>query len=364
MYFPNKCPHNFLMISKLKGVIKRFSSLIVLMSLIIVSSAYANPWLLPPNTVVISGRYDYAYANQEFLANDGTLSPFSLNGEYQASSYTLGTRIGISEYIEIEASLPFKSVSYEADPLILLASEEAMGAAFDFYQENIINFNQTTMGLGDLALAARFKLSSYPIASSLELRVTAPTGYKSPEGTFGSDPSTVNDFISQAGELASPENIRDDVTLGDGVFSFQPILHLGYGTASGFFVRTSAGIQFRNQGAGNLFAGELKAGQLFTSWLLVYTGIYTERTITKGRPIGVSVAAENARLPANQYMGLSNLKPIVVNLDRDQLMLPMGILFRPLPTVDLVFSYTPILSGRNVAKSHTISVGVNVVSML
>ena len=248
------------------------------------------------------------------------MTPFSLNGNTKSSGYTLGARIGISEHLEIEASLPFKSVSYEADPLILVTTEEGMGTTFDFYQENIINFNQTTMGLGDLSLAARFKLSTYPIASSFEFRMLAPTGYQGPEGTFGSDPRTIDDFVAQAGDLASPENIRDDVTLGDGVFSFHPLLHLGYGTASGFFVRTSGGIQFRNQGAGDLFTGELKLGQLFTSWLLVYAGIYTERTISEGRPIGVSVAAENARLPANQYMGLNNLKPIVVNLDRDQFM--------------------------------------------
>ena len=359
-----KSSYSHLLLAYLSHLSLIISTALLMMSSVMMSSALANPWLLPPDTDVISGRYDYAYANQEFLANDGSLTPFSLNGEYQSSSYTLGARIGISDYIEVEASLPFKTVSYEADPLILLATDEGMGTTFDFYQDNIINFNQTSMGLGDLILAARFKTSSYPIASSLELRIMAPTGYNAPEGTFGTDPNTVDDFVDQAGELVNPSNISDDVTLGDGVFSFQPILHLGYGTASGFFVRGSGGIQFRNQGAGDLFTGELKLGQLFTSWFLAYAGIYTEKTLIEGRPIGVSVAAEDATLPASEYSGLNNLKPIVVNLDRDQFMLPVGLLFRPLPTVDIVFSYAPVLSGRNVAKSHTISVGVNVVSML
>jgi hypothetical protein len=324
----------------------------------------ANPWLLPPGTMVISARYDYAYADQEFLANDGTLTPFSLNGEYQSSSYTLGARIGISDYFEIEASLPLKSVSYEADPLILLPSSASGEEAFDYYQENIIDFNQSITGFGDLSLAARFRTSVYPIASSIELKLTAPTGYRGPQGTFGSSPTTVEQFVEDVGDYVKPSNIRDDVTLGDGVFSFQPIIHLGFGTSTGFFVRTSSGILFRNQGAGEIFTSEFKVGQLFTSWFLVYAGIYVEKTITKGRPIGISVAAEDAKLPAADYVGLNNLKPIMVSLDRDLTILPLGVLFRPLPKVDIVFTYAPVLQGRNVAKSQSFSMGISLVNEL
>lgn len=327
-------------------------------------SAFANPWLLPPGTIVISGRYDYAYADQEFLASDGKLTDFSLNGEYQASSYTLGARIGITHYLELEVSLPFKSVSYEADPLILLPTEADGLGALDYYQENIINFNQTVMGFGDLSLAGRFKTTTYPIASSLELKVVAPTGYRGPEGTFGNAPTNLEDFVENVGDLARPENIRDDVTLGDGVFSFQPLIHLGFGTASGFFSRLSFGLQLRNQGAGDLVNAEAKIGQLVLPWLLVYGGAYYEETITSGRSIGVSVAAVDSSLPATEYVGLNNLKPIVVTLDRDLLVLPVGVLFKPLPSVDLTLSYSPILWGRNVAKSHTVSVGVNILNQL
>ena len=331
---------------------------------LLVGESSANPWLLPPDTIVVSGRYDYAYANQEFLASDGTLTDFSLNGEYQASSYTLGARIGVTEYLEIEFAMPFKSVSYEADPLILNPSVDSGQAAFDYYQENIINFNQTVMGFGDLMLAGRFRLSTYPIASSIELKITAPTGYRGPQGTFGEAPANVESFLDQAEELARPENIRDDVTLGDGVLSVQPQLHLGYGTASGFFTRLSGGVQVRNQGAGDLLNAEFKIGQLALPWLLIYAGGYYEKTITQGKSIGVSVAAEDASLPASDYNGFNNLKPIVVNLDRDLLVLPVGILLKPQPTVDLTVSYAPIVWGRNVARSHIVSVGVSIVSKL
>ena len=328
------------------------------------SIAAANPWLLEPGTVVISGTYDYSYANQEFLASDGTLTDFSLNGEYQATSYTLAVRMGISERFELEMSLPLKSVSYRADPLILLPSEQMGQEAFDYYQENIINFNQTMLGFGDLNVAGRFRVSVYPIASSIELKITAPTGYRKPQGTFGSAPTDIDTFVENAADIARPENIRDDVTLGDGVLSFQPIVHLGFGTSSGFFTRLSAGLMLRNQGAGEILTSEFKLGQFIKPWLLVYGGGYFEKTVISGKPIGVSVASEDPALPASEYIGLNNLKPIIVSLDRDLLVIPIGVLLRPTDKVDVTCTYSPLVWGRNVAKSHTMSIGVNIQSEL
>ena len=246
--------------------------------------------------------------------------------------------------------------------MILSESSDSNTSDFDFYQENIINFNQSTMGLGDLHIAPRFQLSTYPIASSLELGFTAPTGYAPPAGTFGSRPTSVDQFVEEAGSLARPENIQDDVTLGDGVFAFTPTLHLGYGSSIGFFVRWSEGIRVRNQDAGNLLISEFKLGQFIRPWLLVYGGVYHEYTMTKGRPIGVSVAAIDASLEASQYQGLNNLKPILVTLDRDQLVLPAGALFKVSQNVDLTCSYSIVMWGRNVAKSHVMSVGINILS--
>lgn len=347
-----------------RASVSRLGVFIFTLALLGLNQTYANPWLLPPGTFVMSGRYDYSYANQEYLADNGELTAYSLNGEYQASSYTLAARLGLSEKFELELSLPLKSVSYEADPLILLPTESVGLDAFDFYQENIINFNQTLMGFGDLQVASRYRLSVYPIASSVEFKLTAPTGYRMPEGTFGTSPKTIDAFISQVGQLVDPTKIRDDVTLGDGVFSFQPALHLGYGTSGGFFARTSVGVQLRNQGAGDLFNAEFKLGQMANSWLLLYGGVYLERTLTEGRIIGVSVASVDASLPAKEYAGLDNLKPILVSLDRDLLVAPVGLLVRPLSNVDFTLSYSPVIWGRNVSKSHTVSLGVNVTSEL
>ena len=320
----------------------------------------ASPWLLPPNTMSVSAQYDYAYADQEYLATSGQLTPFSLNGEYIANTFTLGTRLGIAKNFEIAFRLPFKVVTYEADPVILLESSD--NNPRDFYQDNVINFNQSTMGLGDLQLATRFQIFTYPIATSLEFAITTPTGYTSPSGTFGDRPQDIDQFVAQVGEIARPENIQDDVTLGDGVFTFTPTLHVGYGSSFGFFMRWSTGVRVRNQDAGDLLISEFKMGQFLKSWLLIYAGAYHEYTLVKGRPLGISVAAIDASLDAREYSGLTNLKPILVTLDRDQLIVPIGALFKVSKKVDLTCTYGAVVWGRNVAKSHIMSIGMNILS--
>lgn len=324
--------------------------------------ASASPWLLPPQTLVLSGRYDYTAAHKEFLADEGKLQAYPLQGQYNANTYTLGARLGISKRFEIEVSLPFKIVSYQSDPIILVTSPEDSPSAFDFYQNNIINFTKSSTGLGDLNLLTRFSLSTYPIASSLEIAMTAPTGYGIPSGTFGERPATATELIENSQEYIRPENIKDDVTLGDGVFSFTPTIHAGFGSSFGLFVRGSAGFRFRNGGAGDQLISEGKAGYFISSWMLVYAGVYSEYTLISGRSIGLSVIAVDPDLPAQDYGGLENLKPIRVNLDRDLIATPVGILFKPLKAVDLTITYSPIVSGRNVAQAHTVSIGINVVS--
>lgn len=325
------------------------------------SFTIASPWLLPPDTLVLSGRYDYTYASEEFLADEGTLQRYPLEGRYLANTYTLGARFGLSERFELEMSLPLKVVSFRSDPVILLSPTNDADP-FNFYQENIISFNQSSVGLGDLNLIARFSTSTYPIASSIELAVSAPTGYQPPTGTFGDMPSSSDDFVSQAQDLARPENIRDDVTLGDGVFSFTPTFHAGFGSSFGLFLRGSAGLRLRNGGAGDQLITEAKTGYFITQWMLIYGGVYSELTLRRGRVIGLSIAAEDPALPAEEYEGLANLKPIPVTLDRDLITTPIGVLFKPLKAVDITLTYSPIISGRNVAKAHTVSIGVNVVS--
>jgi len=325
-----------------------------------VRRAAASPWLLPPGAVTLSARYDYAYARDEFLASTGRLTPFSLNGQYSANTYSLGARLGLSEWLELEVSLPLREVTYQSDPVILNPTALSGEAAYDHYQRNILNFNQSAVGVADVGLAARLRLMTAPLVMSLELGVTAPAGYAPPEGTFGDRPASVKAFVSDVGRYVAPENIRDDVTLGDGAFAFTPMLHAGLGTGGGFFARASGGLRVRLNGAGDALVGELKAGQSLRPWLLVFVGLAGEKAVTRGRVIGVSVAAKDATLPAADYGDPRLLELIEVTLDRDLLSLPIGLLVRPQRDVELGVNYAQVLWGRNVAKSHVLSVGVTV----
>ncbi|MEE2788523.1 MAG: hypothetical protein VX589_14365 [Myxococcota bacterium] len=322
--------------------------------------AAASPWLLSAGEVVVSTRFDYAQADQEFLASNGRLTHFSLDGKYSSSTYTLGARFGLSDWLELEMSLPMRRVVYTADPVILVPTDRTGNAGFDYYQENVIDLNQEVSGFADLHVAGRFQVIKRPIAIALELSISAPTGYDPPEGTFGESPSSTADFLADPGRYARPENVRDDVTLGDGKLAITPAFLLGYGSGFGFFARTSAGVRFRFNGAGDAFVSELKFGQMVRKWLLIYAGAGLEWTITKGDVIGVSVAAKNAKLPASQYGGLTNLELIEVTLDRDQLLIPIGAIIQVLDGVEFNFAYGQVVWGRNVARSHNLSAGVSV----
>ncbi len=325
-----------------------------------VPRAAASPWLLPPGVVTISARYDYAYARDEFLSSTGRLTPFSLNGQYSANTYSIGARLGLSEWLELEMSLPLREVTYQADPVILTPTPLSGDEAYDHYQRNILNFNQSAIGIADIGIAARMRLMTAPIVMSLELGVSVPAGYAPPEGTFGDRPQSIDELLSDTGRYVRPENIRDDVTLGDGVFAFTPMLHAGFGTGGGFFARASAGLRVRLNDAGDALVGEVKVGQSLRPWLLVFVGVSGEKAVTKGRVIGVSVAAKDATLPAADYGDLSALELIEVTLDRDMLSLPVGFLVRPQRDVELSVNYGQVLWGRNVAKSHVLSLGFTV----
>ena len=174
-----------------------------LLVLLVPGSALASPWLLKPGEVVLSGRFDYAQANQEFLASDGRLTHFSLNGQYASTTYTLGARFGLSKWLELDVSLPIRNVVYTADPVILLPTDNTGMSAFDYYQ-NIIDLNQRVTGFADLVLAARIQTLRRPIAVAFELNLTAPTGYDRPEGTFGERPGSIAEFTQIQVGLSGP----------------------------------------------------------------------------------------------------------------------------------------------------------------
>lgn len=335
----------------------------IILSLFLFCSAKseASPWLVKKGTYLLSGQYDFARATQEFISTSGKRVDYSLQGIYSSNTYTLGARVGVTDLFEIDFDLPFKSVTYTADPVLLITP---LGESFDEYQENILNFSNAISGIADIQLRARFALLRGSFAASLEMGLTAPTGYTGPSGTFGEDPNRVDDFQDRVDDIVKPENIKDDITLGDGVFGFIPRLNFGFGSASGFFTRGSIGLNIRNQDAGDFVVSSFKIGQFIRPWLLLYGGAALEYTIIPGRVIGISVIANDPSLPASEYGGTNNLQPIEVRLDRDQLQTPIGLLFRPLNRVNFTLTYSPVIWGRNVAMSHTLSAGFTLQSDL
>jgi hypothetical protein len=93
-------------------------ALLVLALALPATAAWASPWTLQRGQVVFQGRYDYESATEEFKDTRGDAEVFPLAGEYRASTYTFGARVGLTDALEVEVSLPIKLVTYSSDPVI------------------------------------------------------------------------------------------------------------------------------------------------------------------------------------------------------------------------------------------------------
>lgn len=334
-------------------------SAILCLSIIAPAAALASPWVLPRGTVVVEGRYDYAVADEEFL-DEGSSQAFPLAGRYAASTYTLDVRLGFSDRLEFEIALPIRQVTYTSDPVILLPNPGTEAQAFDFYQENVINLSRSVIGVGDIDLAARYQISPGPIAFATEVRLKTPSGYSPPAGTFGDRPTSRAEFEAQIGELVNPENVEDDVTLGDGQVDLTGSLLLGVGFRTGTFVRLDAGYRARFGGAGHQVVSAFRVGQLVWERVLFLAGVDVQYTVTRGDVIGISVAADDPSLPAAEYIGTDNLVLREVRLERDLYMLPMGVIIRAADNIELNATYMRTLWGRNTAAIQSLAIGVGV----
>lgn len=339
---------------------RRFLPILLLPTL-----ATASPWTLKRGELVVVARYDTAFADEEFLVDSSDARRFPLAGELRASTYALGARIGVTDWFEIQAEIPVKQIAYSADPVILLPAGEATGdAAFDFYQENVLDFSQSRSGIGDIELAARFRLFTGAFAGAAELHVRTPTGYDKPSGTFGDKPRSKEAFLADPGRFVAPENVEDDVTLGDATLDVAPSILLGWATRFGMFTRLDAGYRLRVGGASDQVIGGLRIGQLLGKRLLLYAGASIEYSLFEGDVVGISVIAIDPDRDAADFGGLDNLDLREVTLDRDRLTVPAGLIFRLTREVELNASYTPVVWGRNTARSHGVSVGVGIRTQL
>ena len=322
--------------------------------------APASPWTLPRGEVAFISTFDFEVADEEYLDDDlleGDARPFPLRGRYRAATYTASARFGITDRFELEVALPVKQVTYTSDPVILLPAPEGADG-LDYYQENVVDLSQSVVGLGDLRVAGRYQLFRGFITGALELGLESPTGYDPPSGTFGDRPTSREAFLADVGRFVTPENVRDDVTLGDGSFTVAPGLLLGWAGARGTFARLDASYAIRLGGAAHALRGAFKVGQRVFDRFVLFAGLAAEYAVTDGEVIGISVSAADPALPARDYGGTTNLMLREVRLEHDRLTLPVGAIVRVTRDVEVNVAYQRTLGGRNTASIQGFSVGV------
>jgi hypothetical protein len=323
-------------------------------------TASASPWTLPRGTVALSGTFGYQSATQEFFEH-GAPRNFPLRGRYLGTSFHLGVRVAFLDGLELELGVPIRQVTYTGDPVLLLPRPDgSTESEIDYYQRNVINLSRATSGIGDINLAARYRLVQRPFALAIETRIKAPTGYAGPQGTFGDRPTTTAEFLSDVRRWITPENVRDDVTLGDGQLDASLGLLFGYAFRTRTFVRVDAAYNARLGGAGHQVLGAIRAGQGITDRLLIYAWAQLAYTVTQGRVIGVSVAATNPDVPAADYVGASNLLLREVRLERDALDIGGGFIVRLTRELEINLGYARTVWGRNTAAVDSLSLGLGV----
>lgn len=323
-------------------------------------SVVASPWTLPRGTIVFQGSFQYQTAGREFF-EQGPSRPFPLQGQYVGNTFTLGLRAGITDRLELEVALPIRTVAYTSDPVIVAQRAAAsMESEGDFYRRNIINLSRTATGIGDLYLSARYRIALRPFAFAVGLRLKAPTGYVGPSGTFGDRPQTAAELAGNLGRFVSPENVRDDVTLGDGQLDVMPELLFGYAFRSHTFLRVDLGFNGRFGGAGQQVVSALRMGQGVGRSIVLYAWTQGYFSVTPGRVIGVSVAAQDPSLPASSYVGDRNLLLRELRLERDIVDVGVGVLVRINRDVELNLGYARTVWGRNVSLSDSVFVNLGV----
>ncbi|MBI2375701.1 MAG: hypothetical protein HYV07_17020 [Deltaproteobacteria bacterium] len=315
----------------------------------------ASPWTLPKGFAVVTAGFDYQLADSEFLESGGP-HRFPLRGQFTGSTISFDGRLGVSDRFELEASLPLRLVSYTSDPVILMPQPaESPQSALDYYQENVIDFSKSGQGVGDLQLAGRYQFLAHPIALATELRIKAPTGYRGPEGTFGPEPKTLEEFAAAQSELVRPAKVADDVTLGDAQLDVSAQLLVGASFSSGTFVRAGGGYKLRLGGAADQVLADLRAGQSIGDAFLVYAGAELAYSIERGAVVGITASSVDPGLPAKDYVGDSNIVLVERRLEADWLNVRGGLIAKITPDFELNVGYARTVWGKNVAATNDVS---------
>jgi len=317
----------------------------------------ASPWALPSGRLAVTGSVDYSFATREFL-DARRARPFPLEGFFQSTTFNLGSRYGLGRGWDLEVNIPVKVVSYASEPVILLPPAPDV-PVFDGFQENVIDLSRTEAGIADIEAAVRKQWLRGPAVFSTQLVAKIPAGYQGPAGTFGESPTTQEEFLENPARFVRPENVRDDVTLGDGQVDLTAWLHGGASTSEGLFLRAAIGYRLRLDGAADQVVTEARIGQLFGKRVVLYGGYRWAYSVEEGRPIGISVAAVDSELPATEYGGLTNLFLRELRLEQDELRVGGGAIIKIFPRTEINIGYERTVWGRNVAEvnAFTLSVG-------
>lgn len=305
------------------------------------AAIWASPWTLPQGRVAARTSTDVQLATSEFLP-DGTNQRFPLNGEFFGANLRAELRYGLSERLEIGASISASHLNYDADEVFL-----AEGDTFDAQtvRQSILSFDRRTTGVADIHLFLRNRLTPirrWVLAYELDLKL--PTGYEPPAGTFEEDDPG--------------EQVIDDVALGDGQTDITGRLLFGAAPVRNVFLRVDAGFRVRTGDPGHQVLGSFKVGGRVSDALVPFVFIDATHTITEGRPVGLSFTTPDPDAPAEEFDGGGNsrIEPIELRLDRTFIAPGVGsIITVGDQNIDVSYSY--IVYGQNVAQAHVLSIG-------
>jgi hypothetical protein len=307
------------------------------------STANASPWTLPEDSFAAQLAYSFSVADQEYLPTaSATRQAFPLDGRFSSGQLDLAGRYGFTDKLEGEFGLAVKHLSYDAEPYLL--PEGSYGSREEVYEESLVDFSDTRMGVSHIDAALRYNFLDVGgmVKLTSETALKLPTGYEAPQGTFAQNGS-------------GPPTVQDDVALGDGQTDLTQSAQFGFFVpATATFGRVDAGFRLRFGSPGHQATGVVKLGQRLGDSVLVYGRLGGAYTVTEGEVIGQSVITDTPNR-SSRALG-PNRRTVDLRLDRDFLQLGGGVIVQ-LGDFEVQASYSYIPVGRNIPALHTATLG-------
>lgn len=308
------------------------------------TKANASPWTLPDDELLLSVNYDYQLADHEFLP-DRSYQRFPLEGRFVSSTLRLGTRYGFTSKFELGGEAQFKAVTFTAQP-VLIALPEGDPDVRDVRAE-LKNFSQTQVGAADIYLTGRYNFYRKLVVLTNETRLKFPTGYPKPQATF-----------------SATFEVQDDLALGDGQTDIEDSILFGFFVpATRTFGRADVGFRFRfgDPSPGQQAIGSLKAGQFVGKHFIFFAGAGGAYTVIEGDILGQTfISTDPDGLDTVDVEVGVNTIPVDLPYSKDWLNVEGGVIFLPIPGVELQLAYSRTVWGRNITASNALFLGTAV----